>query len=199
MEIGGGKSGLSLPSPQISIMISNNSKEQSSCGGGKGKKAGRRRRNKKDVILDFRKHAGKKVVIEQSKKKPVAEAPIKDSPDSPVKMKKKKRGKARKEKSLDIIDRAKQVRVATEYIPPETTKKGKKTGDRFTLSTSCKDYEGNLGLPEKVTQRQFESTGQFFGRLNRLVARAKVEANLETRFDMKLKRVNHIKEAKYDD
>lgn len=41
-------------------------------------------------------------------------------------------------------------------------------------------------VADKVVQRKFETTGQYFRRLDRLVAKAKVEASLEARFDMTL-------------
>lgn len=56
----------------------------------------------------------------------------------------------------------------------------------MSLTTSSRDYGSNLGLPDKIEQREFETTGQFFRRLDRLVAKARVEANLEARFDMTL-------------
>lgn len=59
---------------------------------------------------------------------------------------------------------------------------------KLTLTTSSKDYDGQLGLPETVAQRDFETTGEFFRRLDRLVAKAKVEANLDERFDTKVSR-----------
>lgn len=58
--------------------------------------------------------------------------------------------------------------------------------EKLSLATSSKDYGGNLELPEKVKQREYETTGQFFRRLDRLVAKAKVEASMESRFDMNL-------------
>lgn len=70
----------------------------------------------------------------------------------------------------------------------KTTRRRTKGKGKLSLKTSSKDYDGNLGLPEKVVQREFETTGQFLKRLDRLVAKAKVEASMETRFDMTLKK-----------
>lgn len=50
--------------------------------------------------------------------------------------------------------------------------------------------------PKKVKQRKFESTGQYFRRLDRLVAKAKAEASLETRFDVNLLDKNANKKHK---
>lgn len=64
-------------------------------------------------------------------------------------------------------------------------KRKKQSGDgKMCLSTNSKDYSGAIDLPEKVSQREFETTGQFFRRLDRLVAKAKVEANMGARFDL---------------
>lgn len=49
---------------------------------------------------------------------------------------------------------------------------------RLSLATNSQDYGGSLGLPDKVVQREHETTGQFFRRLDRLVAKTKVEARL---------------------
>lgn len=159
-----------------------------SSGRKKQKKAGRRRRNKKDVILDFSKHARKQVNVDcplrLGKKDAVAAASAASAKS------KKKKEKMTKESAMEIakIASSKVTKIASEYKPPEKVKKSKrnKSGHKFTLSTSSKDYGGNLGLPEEITQREYESTGQFFRRLDRLVAKARVEANLETRFDVRL-------------
>lgn len=77
-------------------------------------------------------------------------------------------------------------------------RKNKARAGKLSISTSSKDYAGNLGLPEKVSQREFESTGQFFRRLDRLVAKAKAEASVESRFDVNLldKQVNKKRKSK---
>lgn len=147
----------------------------------------RRRRNKKDVILDFRKHARKKINLsgqQKQQQQTATESSIKISD----KTKKAKKGKLDKDHTLARLEASRVVKVASEYKAPEKRKKSNRNSDKLNLSTGSKDYDGNVGLPEKVSQRKFESTGQFFRRLDRLVAKARVEANLETRFDMTLNR-----------
>lgn len=75
----------------------------------------------------------------------------------------------------------------------------KKTKGKLALKTGNKDYGGNLGLPEKIVQREFETTGQFFRRLDRLVAKAKVEANLDSRFDTTLGKKGQDKNRRSED
>jgi len=67
---------------------------------------------------------------------------------------------------------------------------------KLSITTSNKDYGGNLGLPDKVKQREFETTGQFFRRLDRLIAKAKVEASMESRFDITLGKDARSKDSK---
>lgn len=71
----------------------------------------------------------------------------------------------------------------------ETTKKRRKKdsgSNKMSIPTNSKDYAGSLSIPEKVEQRKYETTGQFFARLNRMVAKAKVEANMGARFNVNL-------------
>lgn len=80
----------------------------------------------------------------------------------------------------------------------KSQKKNTSKPGKLSISTSSKDYAGNLGLPEKVSQREFESTSQFFRRLDRLVAKARAEASVESRFDVDLldKEVNKKHKSK---
>ena len=91
----------------------------------------------------------------------------------------RKTGKKRNDGQADVMTTA-------EFYRRESANKKSRKG-KISLKTSSRDYDGTLGLPEEITQREFESTGQFFRRLDRLTAKARVEANLETRFDMTLK------------
>lgn len=70
----------------------------------------------------------------------------------------------------------------------QTKKKRKKDSgsNKMSIPTNSKDYGGSLNIPEKVEQRKYETTGQFFARLNRMVAKAKVEANMGARFNVNL-------------
>lgn len=88
------------------------------------------------------------------------------------------KGKKKDDGQAEVISMA-------EFRKKTTSKKGHKSG-KIILTTSSKEYDGNLGLPEQIKQREFESTGQFFRRIDRLLAKARVEANLESRFDMTL-------------
>lgn len=72
-------------------------------------------------------------------------------------------------------------------------KRPRRTRGRLSLTTNSKDYAGTLDLPEQVCQRKYESTGQFIARLNRLVTKAKEEASMEAKFDMKLSENNQAK------
>ena len=157
------------------------------------KKAGRRRRNRRDVILDFRKHVQKKVnVCQQSggaNNHELGSLPT-GGPTGGKRKRAKNKEKITRDSAMELakIAQSRVAKVASEYEPrKERPKRGNKS-NRFALLTGSKDYEGNLGLPEEVAQREYESTGQFFRRLDRLVAKARVEANLESRFDIKLGR-----------
>lgn len=95
--------------------------------------------------------------------------------------KRKKKNRRRRNKKDEILDFRKKAPSST-ITNSRKAKKGK-----MSLTTSSQDYGGSLALPDKVSQREYESTGQFFRRLDRMVAKAKVEASLEARFDMNLK------------
>lgn len=112
-----------------------------------------------------------------------------------AKKKNKKLGRRRRGKKDVILNLSKhpnRVAKANFGADPPATKVANKTNKaknkKLTLTTSSKDYDGQLGLPETVAQRDFETTGEFFRRLDRLVAKAKVEANLDERFDTKVSR-----------
>lgn len=49
---------------------------------------------------------------------------------------------------------------------------------------SLKTNSHNDDMPKKVAQRKYESTGEFMRRLDRMVAKAKAEANINDRFDL---------------
>lgn len=65
-------------------------------------------------------------------------------------------------------------------------KKRPKRGTKLTIHTNSKDYGGSLSLPEQISQRKYESTGEFMARINRMVAQAKEQAGIEAKFDTKL-------------
>lgn len=109
----------------------------------------------------------------------------------------KKPGRRRRNKKDVILDFSKRVisksskqsntaAGAVAGSSKQAKKRTKATKEKLSIPTGSKDYEGNIALPDQVAQREFESTGQFFRRLDRLVAKAKVEANMEARFDMTL-------------
>lgn len=162
----------------------------------KRKKTGRRRRGKKDVILDFSKRA----------KKPAAEtvgpATIKVAQQA-------KRTKPASSSSSSLSLRQSSSALAAhphgasmDIANTRMASRSSKRSGGLTLTTSSKDYDGNLGLPEKITQHDYETTGQFFRRLDRLVAQARVEANMEARFNMTLPREGHrikINDAKLNE
>lgn len=140
----------------------------------KRKKAGRRRRGKKDVVLDFTKRV---------KPKRIDGELVTDKPAS--KTKKLSSDKTKNNESM--------VKVLSQDDPDEESdfmkkSKTRNSRDKLSLTTSSKDYEGAISLPEKVSQREYETTSQFFRRLDRLAAKAKVEASMESRFDMTLER-----------
>lgn len=117
--------------------------------------------------------------------------------DKSSKNKKKKLGRRRRGKKDVILDFSKgskrkvvanagadQDKVAPSMTTTSNIKKqARKVKGKLSLTTSSRDYDNQLGLPELVAQREYESTGQFFRRLDRLVAKAKVEASLDERFD----------------
>lgn len=68
---------------------------------------------------------------------------------------------------------------------------GKRRGEAQAEVMSVKEFHKKERRKAKrpadqIRQRQFETTGQFFRRLDRLIASAKEEANLEARFDITL-------------
>lgn len=140
----------------------------------KKKRPGRRRRGKKDIILDFTKRAKPRKTATASV---TNEGKQKDGiPTS--------HSKRHKKTTINIKPTSQQA-VMEQSI---SKKKAKSNKGKLSLTTSNKDYGGNLGLPEKVSQREHETTGQFFRRLDRLAAKAKVEASMESRFDMTLRK-----------
>lgn len=92
------------------------------------------------------------------------------------KKRKKKPGRRRRNKKDVILDLRKDKRVGRVDDDNEPTKSDKRVSDEQT-----------------VKKRKSETTGQYFRRLERMVAKAKVEANLETRFDVKIpkRKVNY--------
>lgn len=149
---------------------------QTTSGANKSKKkrnkAGRRRRGKKDIILDFSKKVKPKSAATNSGTT-VEGKPGDRIPTSSAK---------KRNKSSINIPSTQQTDVAPTISI--SRRKAKSNRGKLSLSTSNKDYGGNLGLPEKVSQREHETTGQFFRRLDRLAAKAKVEASMESRFDI---------------
>lgn len=85
---------------------------------------------------------------------------------------------------LDFSNRVKQKEP--QKCDKPLSKNTKKRSNKLSLSTNSNDYGGSVKLPEKLTQGQFETTGQFMRRIDRLAAKAKVEASMEARFDMRL-------------
>lgn len=144
----------------------------------KKRQQGRRRRGKKDVILDFSKGV--------KRKRPSKEGESDDESGQIAAIVKPKMTKANTVQASD----------GTANIASDEARQKRKKDDRLSLRTSSQDYGSNLGLPDKIEQREFETTAQFFRRLDRLVAKARVEANLEARFDMTIPKgqkssVNH--------
>lgn len=106
------------------------------------------------------------------------------------KKRKKKLGRRRRGKKdviLDFRKHPKQKVIPNAGADVVKVAKGKNK-NKLTLTTSSKDYDGQIGLPEKVSQGDFETTGEFFRRIDRMVAKAKVEADLDIRFDTKVSR-----------
>lgn len=140
----------------------------------KRNKAGRRRRGKRDVILDFSKKVKSKSVANNSG------TTVEGKPGDRILTS----GAKKRNKTTINIPSTQQTDVAP--MISISRRKAKSNRGKLSLSTSNRDYGGNLGLPEKVAQREHETTGQFFRRLDRLAAKAKVEASMESRFDMTL-------------
>lgn len=145
----------------------------------KRNKTGRRRRGKKDTILDFSKKFKPKRIDTDVAIDEVGEGKPKEEKSTGI-------GKRQKKSTYQPPQQHQQADVA-KYVP-KAVKKTKSKKGKISLTTGHKDYGCNLGLPEKVSQRDYESTGQFFRRLDRLAAKAKVEASLEARFDMTLRK-----------
>lgn len=121
------------------------------------------------------------------------------NPDHKKEKGKKKKGRRRRGKKDIILDFRKRAKPSKSCLSDQhgsdvgchqgtsdTLRPGasRSVGKRkkMSLATSSKDYGDNLGLPDKVTQRECETTGQFFRRLDRLVAKAKVEAAMDEKF-----------------
>lgn len=110
-------------------------------------------------------------------------------------------GLSRRQRRNAALKRAKAAKdiplylkpIRKKKIPPQPKPELKK--NKLTLATASKDYEGAIGLPENVTQREFESTGQFFRRIDRLIAKAKVEASMESRFDIELNQKHKVSDT----
>lgn len=130
-------------------------KSQDEGGKKKRKKKRGRRRGKKDVILNFAKTTRQRTSNHGAPND-------RDSSEA-----------------ASMSNKNESPPVDTKQHAPIKIGKGK-----LSLKTSVQDYGGNLNLPANITQREYETTGQFLKRLNRLVAKAKVEANLDDRFDM---------------
>lgn len=111
-----------------------------------------------------------------------------DNKDEEKKKKKKKPGRRRRGKKDVILDFSKRAKSTKQLANESNGQESQQpaTRNRISLATSRRDYEGNLGLPDKVVQREFETTGQFFRRLDRLAAKAKVEANIDERYQTNL-------------
>lgn len=135
------------------------------------KKRRSRQKAKKNVILDFSKKFKRKGICDGESGK--LKTTSKFMPDRETTTKTTTNPKAQ----LDDTSSKKSNRPS------------RSRSSKLTLTTSNKDYGGKLGLPDQVAQGEFESTGQFFRRLDRLVAKAKVEASLESRFDMNLSEI----------
>lgn len=106
--------------------------------------------------------------------------------NDPTKTKTKKPGRRRRNKKDVILDFRKTTRNKRgqgDVAPPLDTSKN--NGQKESRRKKGKIVI-TTGDNERVVQREFETTGQFFRRIDRMVAKARVEANLETRFDMNL-------------
>lgn len=90
----------------------------------------------------------------------------------------------RKRKQV-ILDFSGNKNTDTDKNPKPKPKTKKNT---ISLTTSFNDYGGAIELPEKVAQRENETVGQFMRRLDRLVAKAKVEASIGSRFGIETSR-----------
>lgn len=142
----------------------------------KRKRVGRRRRGKKDVILDFTKRA-------KPKKKAAEGSTVEGKPNNKITI---SHSDKHKMANINVQPSSQQADMAPTFS--NFKNKAKSNKGKLSLTTGTRDYGGNLALPEKVSQREHETTGQFFRRLDRLAAKAKVEASLESRFDMTLRK-----------
>lgn len=59
----------------------------------------------------------------------------------------------------------------------------RRNGSKMTTETPSEPPRASTNV---IKKGKFETTGQYFRRIDRLVAIAKVEANLETRFDVSI-------------